>query len=106
MNWAELFLLLIGAATALSFAVVGCLWCISYVLEWFEKTDWRSFAAGREDGKEVVLNRFRADAWWFSESPETTQLISELANGVNVSEAREHWRKARAAERTENEIAN
>jgi len=52
-------------------------------------------------GSDFVRNRFLADAWWFSESPETCALIADLASGMDVSTARDKWRMAREEQSTE-----
>lgn len=36
---------------------------------------------------------FLGDSYWFSEHPPTSNLIARLANGMNVSKARELWRQ-------------
>lgn len=59
--------------------------------------DWRHEPHQRShyEGFKDALNRLGNDSWWFSESPETMQLLADLSRGVDVSQAREKWRKAR-----------
>lgn len=61
--------------------------------------DWRSKSTSSTYGNGYVdaLNRLRNDAWWFSESPETCELLQDLANRMHVEAARSKWRKAREA---------
>jgi hypothetical protein len=60
--------------------------------------DWRSEPHQRSfyEGGQEARNRLMNDAWWFSESPETCELLRDLGRGVNVSDARDKWRKARS----------
>lgn len=48
-----------------------------------------------DHGFKLSQERLIGDSWWFSESPATMQLLRDLASGVNVSVARDTWRKSR-----------
>jgi hypothetical protein len=64
----------------------------NWLCEWHHTPHVRSYAAGFDDAR----NRLLGDAWWFGESPETCELLRDLARGVDVSQAREKWRKAKS----------
>ncbi len=95
MNWAELFLIVIGAVVGLMLALVACVSCIVWLKEWYDVTDAPSYAAGFDAGREDLRYSIIRDSWWFSESPETTAMLQELAKGGNVSTVRDKWREAR-----------
>ena len=85
------FLAIIGAAV-LVLAVVGCyMICVDAFLDWRREPHRRSFY----EGEQRVRNSITSDSWWFSESPETMELIANLGRGMDVSDAREKWRKSR-----------
>jgi hypothetical protein len=86
-------LAIVGAIVAVCAAVLCCMWVWDSLLEWRHEPHQRSFLEGFQDAR----NRLQNDAWWFGESPETMQLLAELARGVPVSDAREKWRRARAS---------
>jgi hypothetical protein len=89
---ASLFLILIGSG----FLVLSLMWFAAFTwsafLDWRHAPHFRSFCEGQEN----VRNRLVTDSWWFGESPETQGLLADLGCGVDVSRAREKWRKARA----------
>lgn len=89
---ALLVLATIGSIVVLVATVAALGMAYDAFLEWRREPHYRSF----QEGCEHARNRMMNDAWWFSESPETMTLIQELARGVNVSDAREKWRKSRA----------
>lgn len=67
--------------------------CIGYTAFADRREKARSGSYG--EGYVAALNRLRGDAWWFSESPETCELLQDLANRMHVESAREKWRKAK-----------
>lgn len=85
------FLAIIGGLVIATAAACAC--CLAYeaFFDWRHEPHQRSYLEGREDAGQRLQN----DAWWFSESPETMTLLQDLGRGMNVSEAREKWRKAR-----------
>ncbi len=84
-------LVIIGGLVVTIAAGFAVMLAITAFLDWRHEPHQRSFYEGGVDFR----NRLANDAWWFSESPETCELLRELARGVNVSEARDRWRKAR-----------
>lgn len=91
------YVLMVTGAIVLLFAVVAIA-VIAYdaFTDWMATPNKRSF----DDGCAHVRHRLLSDAWWFGESPETMVLLQDIARGMDVSQAREKWRKAR-----ENQIA-
>lgn len=86
------FLAIIGGVVIATATICAC--CLAYeaFFDWRHEPHQRSYLEGREDAGQRLQN----DAWWFSESSETMLLLQDLGRGMNVSEAREKWRKARA----------
>lgn len=92
MNIAIYLLAGVGGVVLLLAAVAICLLSYWEFLDWRHAPHIRSYGEGFDDAR----NRLANDAWWFGESPETCELLRDLARGMSVSEAREKWRKARA----------
>jgi hypothetical protein len=89
-------------------ASIGCLVATAagvwlFIASMESLRDWRrephqwSFLEGQQHAR----NRLANDSWWFSESPETCELLRDLSRGVDVSTAREKWRKAQEAKAME-----
>lgn len=86
-------LVAVGAAVVLVAMWLAVMMAVAAFLDWRKEPHRRSYCEGQADQS----NRLANDAWWFSESPETCELLRNLARGMNVSEAREAWRKMRAS---------
>ena len=88
------FSVLAGVGLLVAVCAAFCLFATAFdsFWNWRSLPHERSFLAGRADAG----HRLFRDAWWFTESPETCELLQDLANGMEVSEARDKWRAARA----------
>jgi hypothetical protein len=86
------------ACTAIGFVTLcGCIvlfvvaiW--SYIHDHYppKRTYNKAYAEGRRDARFAILG----ESWWFSED-ETTMLLLKDLSEMNVSDARENWRKRR-----------
>lgn len=85
--------MLVGAGTVVLSAGLVAVLCIGYAT--FEDLRAKSTSGSYGEGYADALKRLRGDAWWFSESPETCELLQDLANRMHVEAAREKWRKAK-----------
>jgi len=97
MTAALILALSIGAVVIVAVTIFAVTWLIEEFFDWRKEPHQRSFLEGRANER----NRLLQDAWWFSESPATCDLLRDLGNQVSVSEAREKWRKAMSVEARE-----
>lgn len=95
------FLAIIGGLVVATAAVVACCLVVESFQDWRHEPHQRSFY----EGQQHTRNQLQNDAWWFSESPETMELIQELARGRSVSDVREKWRRDRTSSQSTAEAA-
>lgn len=95
MTTFALWVLILAGAAATALALgLAYIFAIDAFRDWRHTPHYRSFYEGGEHAR----NKLAADSWWFSESPETQELLADLARGKDVSEAREKWRRSRAVD--------
>lgn len=92
IDFAIYSLVFVGAVFVLIVGAAAFIFACEWFRQWLKSRHEPSYWEGREDARNLLAQ----DAWWFSESPETCDLIRNLANGMGVDNAREKWRKARA----------
>lgn len=92
--WTAVAYLAVVGAIAVAFLVaLAVCYAVDVFRDWLGEPHTPSF----QDGIDRARHNLAADAWWFSESPETMRLIDDLASGMGVGDARENWRLSRKA---------
>ncbi len=87
----------IGILTVVVFAVVVIGAIVACIADKCQAKRLSGFDAGIKH----KLSQLHNDAWWFSESPSTCNLLLNLAKNEGVAEAREIWRNERELEAKE-----
>lgn len=82
---------IVGVVVILMGAIVAWVFFCDWLRDKYDEPHVPSY----DEGYKQALNRLKSDSWWFSEDTVTMELICNLST-MNVSDAREIWRKARS----------
>jgi hypothetical protein len=84
----------IGIGVVALAAIVSCIVAFCWFLDWKHDPHYPSF----DEGVQHARDQLAGDSWWFSECEPTSQLIRDLASGIDVADARCRWREKRKKE--------